>query len=213
MIIKILRKIKKKFFDDFKSSLRIGNQFKEWEKNGYGYPVPPHHIIKEITVAEYQKKYGYNILIETGTCFGDMVEAQKNNFKKIYSIELDKILYEKAKNRFKDLLNISIINGDSGKILSNIISELKEPSLFWLDAHYSGGFTAKGDKNCPIFEELDAIFESELNGHAILIDDARLFVGKNDYPKIDYLTEYFRKKNKNYIFTVKDDILRFEIGV
>jgi hypothetical protein len=44
--------------------------------------------------------------------------------------------------------------------------------MFWLDRHYSGGFTAKGEKDCPIIEELDAISNGSHLKHSILIDDA-----------------------------------------
>ena len=37
---------------------------------------------------------------------------------------------------------ISIIQGDSGKILNSITNKLKKPAIFWLDGHYSSGITA-----------------------------------------------------------------------
>ncbi len=58
----------------------------EWEKKGY--PVPTPHLVKQETISEYQKKFGYTTLIETGTFMGDMVDAQKTRFKNIISIEL-----------------------------------------------------------------------------------------------------------------------------
>jgi hypothetical protein len=47
------------------------------------------HIVKQMAIAEYQQKYGYGTLIETGTYLGDMIEAQKKRFTHIISIELD----------------------------------------------------------------------------------------------------------------------------
>ena len=165
---------------------------------------------KQGIIEEYQKKYGCNILIETGTFLGDMVEAQQNNFKKIYSIELQNDLAEKARQRFLHTEHIKILQGDSGKLLRKILAEIDEPAIFWLDAHYSGGITAKGDKDCPIYEELDAIFEKNSN-HILLIDDARYFNGEGDYPDINSLTEYIRSKDARYKMLVKDDVIRFMI--
>lgn len=184
-------------------------QYDEWVKNGC--PVPPPHIAKQITIAEYQQKYGYNILVETGTFMGDMVQAQKERFKKIISIELSEQLFEKAKARFRDDAGITIVQGDSGKVLPAILKDIDEPVLFWLDGHYSAGATAKGDKECPIYEEIDAIFSAKKLDHAILIDDARLFIGEGDYPAIDALTEYVKSKNENYQVEVKHDVIRYVI--
>ena len=171
--------------------------------------VPPPHWVKQKTIQTYQKKYRVITLIESGTCLGDMVDAQKAYFKKIYSIELGKELFENAKNRFINENNITILQGDSGKVLPTILKELKDPAIFWLDGHYSGGITAKGDKECPIFEEIDAIFENKKLNHIILIDDARCFSGVNDYPPLDNLTNYVKNKNNDYRVNVKYDIIRF----
>jgi hypothetical protein len=52
--------------------------------------VPPPHIVKQQTLRSYSKKFGLNILVETGTLHGDMVEAMKKDFERIYSIELNR---------------------------------------------------------------------------------------------------------------------------
>lgn len=184
-------------------------QLKDWKKNGC--PVPPPAIVKQRTVAEYQQKYGCLTLVETGTYLGDMVEAQKKRFKKIISIELAVNLFEKAKKKFKNEKKVIIVQGDSGKILPNILENLDGPAIFWLDGHFSGGITAKGDKECPIFEELDAIFNATRFNHILLIDDARCFNGEGDYPTIEKLTEYVRNKNEKYQVEVKHDIIRYTI--
>ena len=115
-----------------------------------------------------------------------MVEAQRNHFEKIYSIELSEKLFNRAKKRFKDYSHITILHGDSGIVLNKLIPEIDKPALFWLDGHYSGGITAKGEKECPVPEELKTILKSSLP-HIILIDDARLFNGTHDYPTIEQI--------------------------
>jgi hypothetical protein len=180
-----------------------------WKKNNY--PSPPPHIIKQLTIVEYQKKFGIQTLIETGTYLGDMVEAQKARFKKIVSIELGVDLYEKATQRFKNDKNVLIVQGDSGKVLSTVMKDINAPAIFWLDGHYSAGLTAKGDKDCPIFEELDSIFLDKKLNHILLIDDARLFVGKGDYPTTKKLTEYVKRINPEYQEEIKYDIIRYSI--
>jgi len=184
-------------------------QFEKWQKDGC--PVPPPHIVKQNTIGEYQQKYGLTTFVETGTYLGDMVEAQKTRFKKIFSIELGVDLFEKAKRRFINDQNVTIIQGDSGKVIAKIIHDLNEPAIFWLDAHYSLGITAKGDKECPIFEELNAILNDKKNNHILLIDDARLFIGQSDYPTLEKLTSYVIGRNKNYLVEVKHDIIRYVV--
>jgi hypothetical protein len=184
-------------------------QIEEWQRSGC--PSPPPHIVKQRIISEYQQKYGCTTLVETGTFLGDMVEAQKARFLKIISIELGVDLFEKAKKRFKHDKNVILIQGDSGKVLPKIVEGLSEPALFWLDGHYSAGITAKGDKECPIIEELDAILRGNPCNHVLLIDDARCFIGQGDYPTIERLTEFVRSKNEKYRVEVKNDIIRYVI--
>jgi hypothetical protein len=86
---------------------------------------------------------------------------------------------------------------------------INEPAIFWLDGHYSAGITAKGDKECPIFEELNAILNKNEFNHILLIDDARCFIGEGDYPTIEELTNYVKTKDKSYQVVVEHDIIRF----
>jgi hypothetical protein len=182
-------------------------QLAEWKRDGY--PIPPPHVVKQKVIMEYKNQSGYRILVETGTYLGDMVEAQKKRFHKIFSIELGLDLFNDAKRRFQNDKNVTIIQGDSGKVLPEILSEINEPAIFWLDGHYSAGITARGEKECPIFEELDAIFNHSKYNHILLIDDARFFNGQGDYPSISALTDYIRSKNGEYKVEVKHDIIRY----
>ena len=160
-----------------------------------------------MAIEEYLGKFHTDILVETGTYLGDMVEAQRDHFKKIYSIELSEKLFNKAQKRFKDHLHIKILHGDSSIVLNKLMNEIDKPALFWLDGHYSHGMTAKGEKECPVPEELTTILKSSLP-HIILIDDARLFNGTHDYPTIEQIVKIIRSNNKQYLVEIKDDIIR-----
>ena len=134
-----------------------------------------------------------------------MVEAQRKYFRKIISIELSQTLFENAKNKFRDYKNIEILLGDSGELIKDIVTNLERPAIFWLDGHYSGGNTAKGKIETPILNELKTILQSKRD-HVILIDDARMFDGNNDYPTIKYLEEFVSKAG--YSLMVENDIIR-----
>jgi hypothetical protein len=181
-------------------------EIENWKNEGS--PVPPPHAVKQKTIEDYGRKYNCSVLVETGTFRGDMVEAQKFNFDQLFSIELSTTLYNDAVKRFNGDANVSILQGDSGDVLPKLIPKLNEVTLFWLDGHYSSGVTAKGEKNCPIYKEIDAIFEkSELN-HILLIDDARDFNGTEDYPTLEELKSYINNKNSTYSFEVEHDLIR-----
>lgn len=154
-----------------------------------GEPSPPPHIVKVKTVEKFQQLTKYSTLVETGTFMGDMIQSQLQNFDKIYSIELSEDYWKNAKELFKNEKKVELLKGDSGQVMHELVKQLNQPAVFWLDGHYSGGNTAKGEKLSPIYEELKAIFSTEIK-HCLLIDDARLFSGENDYPTIDELKKF-----------------------
>lgn len=169
--------------------------------------LPAVHVLKQNNIHAYRKEYGFTVLIETGTYLGDMVQAQLNYFKKIISIELSEELHRNAVKRFEKHPQVEILQGDSGAVLKELVSKINEPVLFWLDGHYSAGVTAKGDKETPVLEELRTILGSPYE-HGILIDDARLFVGKDDYPTIDELSAFVNELSPDRMITVADDMIR-----
>ncbi|MDX1956860.1 MAG: hypothetical protein SFU20_15125 [Chitinophagaceae bacterium] len=180
-------------------------QFNDWVKNGK--PFPPPHIVKQNAIKEYGQAFSIKTLVETGTYLGEMVEAQLPNFESIYSIELSEKLYKRGLKKFKNQPKVHLLQGDSGKVMRQITSQLSAPALFWLDGHYSGGITALGDKECPVIEELNIITSDNIP-HVILIDDARLFVGANDYPRVEDILSFCKNTGFNYKLENKDDILR-----
>ena len=173
-----------------------------------GRPVPPPPSIKQRTLKHFAEQFQLRILVETGTFFGDMVEAMKEQVDQIYSVELSRKLHEKARDRFKHLQHIELICDDSGSVLRDIVRRLERPALFWLDGHYSEGVTAKGEKETPIFEELDCILSAPDLGHVIIIDDARCFGTDPAYPTIAELVESVTSRRPNVDISIRDDSIR-----
>ncbi len=80
-----------------------------------------------------------NKFVETGTLYGDGIDfALKSGFEDIYSIEIDKRLYDDAVKKYKNKKNVNLYVGDSATILPTIIENINEPALFWLDALFPG---------------------------------------------------------------------------
>jgi hypothetical protein len=192
-------------YEIFKKS-RQKRQLKRWER--IGRPVPPPHLYKQEQLKEYARRFFLTTLVETGTYSGDMVYATKDTFREIFSVELDKVMFEMAKKRFARFDHISILHGDSAEVLPRIISNLTQPCLFWLDAHYSGGITAKGELETPILQEIRCILDNCKVEYVVLIDDARELVGKNNYPTLDELRRLVSEKNRDWGFQIRDDIIR-----
>jgi len=176
---------------------------KRWDGTG---PAP--HPVKQRNIKKYASKHQLRILVETGTYYGDMVEAMRDTFDRIYSIEVSKSLFEKAKRRFAKYPHIQILHGDSAIELGRIVSRLTAPALFWLDGHYSGGITEKGALDTPIYDELAHILSST-ERHVILIDDARCFGLDPNYPAIEELTSFIGSRTVADIHK-QDDALIIE---
>jgi hypothetical protein len=173
-----------------------------------GRPVPPPHLIKQRIIRRYAKNFRLPVFIETGTYRGDMVEAVKGDFERIYSIELGEDLARKAAQRFAADPHVTVFHGDSGEILEDLLSRIDRPCLFWLDSHFSDAETARSELITPIRRELEHILAHPLaRRHVILIDDARLFNGEDDYPTMDALRALLQRAGFGGC-SVKDDVIR-----
>jgi len=206
MLDSVKQILKRALPDDVIKMRRDLEARRAWEKQGR--PSPPPHIIKEELIRDYAKSFNTRILIETGTYLGDMVHAMKKSFSRIVSFELDQTLATQARERFANDNHIEIVQGDSGKLLGEVLANINEPCLFWLDGHYSGGITAKGPLETPIKNELTAILSHPVDGHVILIDDARCFTGENDYPTINELQNFVAERKPNHKFSLEHDVIR-----
>jgi hypothetical protein len=180
----------------------------EWER--MGKPFPPPAVYKHRVLRAYRDRFNLRHLVETGTFTGKTVDAMKNDFTTIHSVEIDKRLHRDAANMFRKFKHIKIMLGDSKDVLPLIMKEKTGPALYWLDGHYSWGITSKGEKVTPIMEELKTVL-SHFNNDVILIDDARLFA-REDYPPLDQLLDYVRSFNLDLNIYNHNDIVRIHRG-
>ena len=169
--------------------------------------VPPPHVIKVRTVREHAERYGLRVLIETGTFEGEMVRKCRGAFTRLYTIELDPTFAASAAGRLAQWPHIEVLTGDSARQLPALLRRVREPALFWLDGHYSGGATARGASDTPLVEELEAIAAHGVRGHVILIDDARC-LGAGDYPSLEAITRLARGVPGIERVEVAEDIVR-----
>lgn len=212
-VIKLIKKILTIFPSEFerniywyKNRITRNTNLNKWKSSGS--LIPPPHQYKQFIVEHVSKEQNYKVLIETGTFMGHMIEAQRNNFLKLYSIEVEPTLYLEASRYFSPYHHIQIIQGDSSLKLGQILDEVANESiLFWLDGHYSGGNTGMGDKQCPIYEELQTIFDHNIRSKYILIDDARCFNGTYDYPTLKELTEFVARNEISLRIQILNDII------
>jgi hypothetical protein len=191
--------------DLFRMEFRRKRQIRKWRAEGFC--VPPPAAVKHATIIEYAKRFRAEVLIETGTCFGDTIAATKRYFNHVYSIELSPVLHEKAKQRFSGDPSVTLLVGDSSSVLQGVLREIKAKPLFWLDAHYSGGCTARGVIDTPIVQELNVIL-SHCPDSVVLIDDARMFNGRDAYPTLAELRTQVAQRAPSWRMEIKHDIIR-----
>lgn len=145
--------------------------------------MPSLRIEELNTILKYFNKTtkDYPNFVETGTYIGETIMEMQKYFKKLYTIELSKNLFDLSFQKFRDFENIQNYLGDSVCILPIICSSLEEQTIFWLDAHYCLWGSEKGDIEVPLLEELKEIKNNYKLPGLIIIDDYRLFDNGDEY--------------------------------
>jgi hypothetical protein len=180
----------------------LSRDLEQWERKPEG-PFP--HLLKQSTVRHFAAASGARVFVETGTYYGIMLQACLGYFDRLISIELEPHFFLRAKKIFKRYSNVTLLHGDSAELLPELLATIRCPCLFWLDAHYSGGLSAKAKLETPIRRELEAIL-SHSHRHTILIDDANSFDGTHDYPEATWIENSARKRG--YAVSISDNIIR-----
>lgn len=99
-------------------------------------------------------RFGINLFVETGTCYGSTALWASENFPYVYTFEKHEGTYNVARSRIPEYGIIDLKLKDSVDGLRGLIPLLKPDVkiLFFLDAHF--------DKHCPLIDELKAIADS-----------------------------------------------------
>ena len=167
--------------------------FRDWESRDFDPPSPV--FVKRALMN--RKGFRDSTWVETGTWKGDTALFLSHGANRVFTIEPDPSLFERAEERFRSNPKITCVKGTSEEVLSDICKKIiAGPVNFWLDGHYSAGKTHKGILDTPIKYELSVISKhiSRLKSVCILIDDVRCFNPSNplysDYPDLNYLVQF-----------------------
>jgi len=151
--------------------------------------------------------------IETGTYLGNTAIWASDHFKNVYTLEASHNLWLQARKMHEDRKNIVFVHGHSGEVLRETLSQIKVPSLFWLDAHWSSGITYGENDECPLIHELEAI-QNRQGQDCILIDDARLFMAPppkhhrlDQWPALDEVFIALTKAIDSPYTVIVDDVI------
>lgn len=113
--------------------------------------------------------------IETGTYYGATARWASPLFDRVWTTEFSEDVYRETVVRNADLKNVTFLFGDSRKLLSDIVGDLREGAVFWFDAHYSGNETYGESDECPLLEEL-AVVNRSPHENVLIVDDARHYL-------------------------------------
>jgi hypothetical protein len=125
-------------------------------------------------VGELRRSLDIDTFVETGTFRGETARWAAGEFARVYTVERSQPLYQQAAEQLCEYSNIISEYDDTRAFLIKALANISA-AIFWLDAHWSGGWETAGiDDQCPLLDEL-RILAPSLDRNVLLIDDARLF--------------------------------------
>ena len=162
-----------------------------WQK---GRPAPPPHAVKMSILLFWADRCNAQNLVETGSYYGDTIRYLHRRFENLYSIEIAKVFSEPLRKEFAKFPGVHIVEANSATAIPEIVDKIKNTStVFWLDAHHSGGET-EGFGYVPTESEVIAIASGMKVEHVIVIDDMKDFSGKDGYPTVEHVANLCRGK-------------------
>ena len=173
-----------------------------------GVVAPPAQRSKRRHLLRLFRERGHQVLIESGTFRGETVRFFLPHASRIVSIEVDPSLHAQAAARFADKPQVEILLGDALKELPRIAGELEEPAMLWLDGHYSGGETGRGEVDEPGVLILDQLGKLGLpKGTTVVVDDVRAFGVLPDFPSLETFVDAARAAFPGAKLTIELDSL------
>lgn len=150
--------------------------------------VGPTAGAKQRHLAGLLRDRGHRIFIEAGTYKGATTAHFAKRAEQVISVELHEGLYEAARKRFARYPNVILIKGDALVEIPKAVAGCVSPPLVFLDGHFSGPGTAKGDMVEPAELTLRALAEVSPPGTTVVVDDLRLFGARPNFPELDAVT-------------------------
>lgn len=180
-------------------------------------------LIKSLNlIPEFDKINYCDVFVETGFYIGETFNNMLNSgyldgCKNYYSIELSEKHFADGKNKFPIFQEsngkFKLILGDSSIVISELIEKHKyEKMFFYLDAHFSGGDTAKSITygECPVEPELLSIEKCNIKP-IIIIDDIPIFLetehancNRNEWPTLEKIKDLLSRSK--FDFKVEIDL-------
>lgn len=168
--------------------------------------------------------YVKQIFVETGFHRGDGIHnALEAGFTCIYSCDVSEFAYGWCCHRFRGMNRVvHLVLEDSRTFLrkrigspslgedTKFVTDLGEPVVFWLDAHWCGGNGEVGgtdggmEEDHPLLEELAIIGSHPIRQHTILIDDVRQFGRESSWPTLEEVEKAIYAVNPAYDIRFED---------
>lgn len=149
----------------------------------------PHGYTKFCLIDKVRRLTNSRTLVETGTFLGVTTERGSKVFESVVTIELCPDLAARAKERLKKLKNVRVVEGCAVLVLRQVLSDpAVTDALVFLDGHFSGPGTARGDEPEPAVQEFKILNEFKDKINAVIVDDFRTF-GRKDFPAKSMLLE------------------------
>jgi hypothetical protein len=171
---------------------------------GSGFP--------EELVVRLAGHYGIRRAVETGTYLGEGTRALARHFQSVETIELSRRLALRAKLVFALNRRVTVRYGSS----ADLLTPATEPTLYWLDGHWSGGTTAGQSYECPVIAELAATSPGTARD-CYLIDDARLFLNPpppphnpEQWPSFSEIKATVKDLRPLHRISIEDDVIVIE---
>lgn len=136
----------------------------------------PQHLVLWL-----RDKLKADTFVETGTNKAETAVWAADHFRTVLTIEGQESLHAAALANHGHREKIQFLHGASQEVLGPVLDGLAKPAVLWLDAHWCGDGTFGSKAECPLMDEIQWVNQSH-HDHAILIDDARLFLAPPPAP-------------------------------
>lgn len=127
-------------------------------------------------------------------------------FPTVVTVELSDRYFEAALAELAALPNVAVEHGSSPSVLTTLPPA---PTLYWLDAHWSGLDTAGSEHPCPVLDEIASIPPHPAD--CLLIDDARLFATTSEPERwptlVDVIEALCRARPASHVTVLHDLII------